>query len=54
MIAVTTSSFGGGGGMIVVESVVVALVEPPPEAITEFTCGDVARAPTATVTVIGE
>jgi hypothetical protein len=39
-------------GMITVESLAFAVAEPPPDTLTLFTCGDVALAPTFTVTVI--
>ena len=38
---------------MVVESTELAVAEPPPDTVTELTCGDVAVAPTLTVTVIG-
>jgi hypothetical protein len=41
-----------GGTRIVVESVADALAEPPPDTLTEFTCGELALAPTFTVTVM--
>ena len=40
------------GGTIMVESPALAVAEPPPDALTEFTCGELALAPTFTVTVI--
>jgi hypothetical protein len=38
--------------MIVVESLPFAVADPPPNALTAFTCGEVAFAATFTVTAI--
>ena len=40
------------GPVIVVESMPFAVADPPPDTLTEFTCGELALAPTFTVTVI--
>jgi hypothetical protein len=40
------------GGRIVVESMPVSVADPPPDTLTEFTCGELALAPTFTVTVM--
>jgi hypothetical protein len=37
---------------MIVESLAFAAADPPPDTLTWFTCGEVALAPTLTVTVI--
>jgi hypothetical protein len=40
------------GAWIVVLSVALAVADPPPDTLTEFTSGELAPAPTFTVTAI--